>query len=64
MQNQQGPANQIVNKIAPIYIHRSSGTSGSFIKEYYPTGKPKTMQIKTESGRIFFAPSLEFEIIN
>lgn len=43
--------------------HKPTGNTGIFIKEYYPTGKPLTTQIKLSDGKIYFAPSYEFERI-
>jgi hypothetical protein len=49
-----------------VFRHIPTGHRGSFIKEYKPTGKPLTMQIKLLDNRIWFAPKCEFEqfIIN
>jgi len=43
------------------FQHIENGNSGIFVKEYKPTGKPKTMQIKLDDGSIYFAPSDEFK---
>jgi len=43
-------------------IHKVTGNKGRFLKEYQPTGKPKTTQIQLLNGQIFFAPSIEFEV--
>lgn len=43
-------------------IHKGTGNKGRFLKEYQPTGKPKTTQIQLLNGQIFFAPSIEFEL--
>ncbi len=43
------------------YIHNQTGKIGVFIKEYKPTGKPLTMQIKLDNGQIYFAPTSEFK---
>lgn len=40
--------------------HVFTGNEGVLIKEYKPTGKPYTFQIKLADGRIYFAPSSEF----
>lgn len=44
-------------------IHIPTGTKGSFIKEFKPTGKPLTTHIKTNDGSIYFAPSFEFKTL-
>jgi hypothetical protein len=44
-----------------IFIHLQSRNKGVFIKEYKPTGKPRTMQIKLSNGEVYFAPSSEFK---
>jgi len=49
------------NKI--VFRHILTGNGGVFIKEYYPTGKPLTMQIRLENGQVFFAPKHEFEMV-
>lgn len=43
------------------FKHCFTGNVGEFIKEYKPTGKPTTMQIKLSNGEIYFAPSIEFK---
>lgn len=43
--------------------HRATGNVGLFLKEYKPTGKPYTTQIQLSDGRIYYAPSCEFEEI-
>ena len=43
------------------FIHVETGNSGFFVKEYKPTGKPLTMQIKLKNGDVYFAPSVEFK---
>lgn len=43
-----------------LLMHIITGNIGVFLKEYKPTGKPFTTQIKMEDGRIYFAPSHEF----
>ena len=43
-----------------IFTHIESGNTGLFVKVYKPTGKPYTMQIKLDDGRIYFAPKSEF----
>jgi len=40
--------------------HIYTGNVGCFIKEYRPTGRSLTTQIKLDDGRIYFAPSCEF----
>lgn len=40
--------------------HIQTGNIGIFIKEYRPTGRPFTTQIKLDDGRIYYAPSCEF----
>nr|BFF39051.1 hypothetical protein BACY1_08560 [Tenacibaculum mesophilum] len=42
-----------------IYKH-ITGVKGCLIKEYKPTGKPVTIQIKLLDDRIYFAPKNEF----
>lgn len=42
-------------------IHRLTGNTGIFIKEYYATGHGYLTQIKMDDGRIYYAPSGEFE---
>ena len=42
-------------------IHNQTGNIGFFIKEYTPTGRGSTTQIKLADGRIYFAPSSEFK---
>jgi hypothetical protein len=44
-----------------VFRHKFTGNVGYFVKEYEPTGKPLTMQIKLADGRIYFAPKHEFE---
>ena len=44
-----------------VFRHIPTGNSGFFIKDYKPTGKPLTMQIKLLNNRIWFAPKCEFE---
>lgn len=44
-----------------VFRHIPTGHTGFFIKEYKPTGKPLTMQIKLLDDRIWFAPNFEFE---
>lgn len=44
-------------------MHIHTGNTGVFIKEYKPTGKPYTTQIKMNNGKIYFAPSYEFNRI-
>ena len=44
-----------------VFRHIPTGHTGFFIKEYKPTGKPLTMQIKLPDNRIWFAPVCEFE---
>lgn len=41
-------------------IHKLTGNTGIFIKEYYVTGVGYTTQIKQDDGRIYYAPSHEF----
>ena len=41
-------------------LHIPTGQNGEFVKEYQPTGKSQTTQIKLNDGRIYFAPSNEF----
>lgn len=43
-----------------LLIHISTQQKGTFIKEYYVTGKGYTTQIRLKDGRIYFAPSIEF----
>ncbi len=43
-----------------ILLHTLTGNEGEFVKEYKPTGKPLTTQIKLSNGDIYFAPSTEF----
>ena len=43
------------------FTHIETGNTGEFIKVYKPTGKPYTMQIKLDNGRIYFAPKVEFK---
>lgn len=43
--------------------HKQTGNVGLFLKEYKPTGKPYTTQIQLNDGRIYFAPTHEFEEI-
>jgi len=47
-----------------VFRHIPTGHTGFFIKEYKPTGKPLTMQIKLLDNRIWFAPKCEFERIS
>lgn len=48
--------------MAPLlFKHRNTGLVGYYVKEYYPTGKPLTMQIILKNGRVYFAPKCEFE---
>lgn len=50
------------NRLLPaVFRHIPTGHTGFFIKEYKPTGKPLTMQIKLLDNRIWFAPKCEFE---
>jgi hypothetical protein len=44
-----------------ILRHKLTGKVGEFLKEYKPTGKPLTTQIKLKSGEVYLAPSFEFE---
>lgn len=44
-----------------FYRHSPTGIVGEFLREYFPTGKPLTMQIRLKDGRIYFAPKYEFE---
>lgn len=44
--------------------HILSGNIGVFLKEYYVTGRGYATQIKLDDGRIYYAPSHEFEPIN
>lgn len=50
-------------KLPAVFRHIPTGHTGFFIKEYTPTGRPLTMQIKLLDGRIWFAPKCEFERI-
>jgi hypothetical protein len=51
----------IANAMLPaVFRHKLTGEIGVFIKEYSPTGKCLTMQIKLFDGRIYFAPKHEF----
>jgi hypothetical protein len=47
----------------PRLLHKETGNVGVFIKEYRPTGCPMSTQIQLEDGRVFYAPSSEFEIV-
>lgn len=47
-----------------VFRHIPTGHTGFFIKEYKPTGKPLTMQIKLLDNRIWFAPKCEFELLS
>lgn len=47
-----------------VFRHVPTGITGFFIKEYKPTGKPLTMQIKLLDNRIWFAPKSEFELLS
>ena len=40
--------------------HTLTGNTGDFVKEYEPTRKLMTTQIKLSNGEIYFAPSREF----
>jgi len=44
------------------YIHIPTGIKGTFVKEYYVTGRGITMQIYTARG-IFYAPKYEFNLV-
>ena len=44
--------------------HIYTGNVGYFIKEYKPTGRASTTQIKMDDGRIYFAPSIEFKTVS
>ncbi|WP_329805436.1 hypothetical protein [Flavobacterium facile] len=46
------------------FTHIETGNTGVFVKHYKPSGKPYTMQIKLDDGRIFFAPKSEFKQSN
>lgn len=46
-----------------LYRHRLTNNVGVFVKEYYPTGRPLTMQIKLNDGRIYYAPKHEFDFV-
>lgn len=43
--------------------HTLTGNVGKFLKEYVPTGMFSTTQIRLDDGRIYYAPSSEFEKI-
>ena len=47
-----------------VFRHVPTGLTGFFIKEYKPTGKLLTMQIKLLDNRIWFAPKSEFELLS
>jgi hypothetical protein len=47
-----------------VYYRNISGLEGSFVKETYPTGKPVTIIVRLQDGRLFFAPKSEFTQIN
>ena len=51
--------NCICNKV--VLYHKISGNTGVFLKYTYPTGKPKITVIKLDCGKVYFAPSCEFE---
>jgi len=42
--------------------HKPSGNYGIFIKEYYATGHGYIYQIGLNDGRIYYAPSSEFQV--
>ena len=44
-----------------IYKHHPTGLIGFFTKEYKPTGRRITMQIKLVNNKIYFAPKHEFK---
>jgi hypothetical protein len=55
-------AGNIAKPLLPdVFRHIPTGHTGFFIKEYKPTGRPLTMQIKLLDNRIWFAPKCEFE---
>lgn len=46
-----------------VYRHKLTGNVGTYVKEYKPTARPLTMQIKLADGRIYYAPKHEFELV-
>lgn len=46
------------------FTHIETGNTGEFVKGYKPTGKHYTMQIKLDTGQIYFAPKSEFKQVN
>lgn len=43
--------------------HSLTGNTGVFVKEYYATGHGYLTQIKLNDGRIYYAPSSEFQTV-
>lgn len=48
----------------PILEHIPSGRQGVFVKSYISTGHGEITQIKLDDGRIYYAPSVEFQKLN
>lgn len=51
-------------KIGDRLVHKNLGIKGYFLKDYYPTGGARTLQIKCDDGRVFYAPYRDFVKIN
>lgn len=51
-------------KIGDRLMHKSLGVTGAYLKDYYPTCSKRTLQIKCDDGRIFYAPYIDFVKIN
>lgn len=47
-------------KVADRLVHKFTKVEGYFLRDYYPTGGARTLQIKRDDGRIFYGPYNEF----
>ncbi len=51
---------QLEFKVADRLVHKFTKVEGYFLRDYYPTGGARTLQIKCDDGRIFYGPYNEF----
>lgn len=51
-------------KIGDRLVHKKLGIRGYFLKAYYPTCSARTLQIRCDDGRVFYAPYTDFIKIN
>lgn len=45
-------------------VHKKLGIQGYFLKSYYPACSARTLQIRCDDGRVFYASYTDFIKIN